>query len=134
LDIWSRIFLVKIFFKHTCNLQRFNNYIELNGVKDEIFKIQLLTNLMGPTASLKIYKACKLKLPKNFSYKEIVEKCNSIFYSEKWSIAEHYRFNTQRSGESATDFAIELQAMAENCKFGDFLDTALRDRFVAGLS
>jgi hypothetical protein len=46
-----------------------------------------------------------------------------------------YQFNnrSQRSGKSVTDFAIELQAMAENCIFGDFLDTALRDHFVTGL-
>jgi hypothetical protein len=116
-------------------LQRFDNYIELNGVKDEVFKIQLLTNMMGPTASAKLYNACKPKFPKNFKYTEIVEKCSAIFYGQKWTIAEHYKFNNrnQRMGERASDFAIELQAMAENCKFGEFLDTALRDRFVAGL-
>jgi hypothetical protein len=48
----------------------------------------------------------------------------TIFYGERWSIAE---------GESVTDYSIELKAIAEHCVFGEFLDTALRDRFVAGL-
>jgi Zinc knuckle len=116
-------------------LHRFNNYLELNGVTDNTYKVQLLTNLIGPTASQKIYKACRPKEPKQFEYDEIVQKCKNIFQGERWSIAEHYRFNKrdQHEGESAQDYAIELQAIGEHCAFGDFRDTALRDRFVAGI-
>jgi hypothetical protein len=32
-----------------------------------------------------------------------------------------------------SDYSIELQAIAEHCVFGEFLDTVSRDRFVAGL-
>jgi Zinc knuckle len=116
-------------------LERFGNYLELNNVTDGVFKIRLLTNLMGPTASQKLNNACKPKAPKEFTYQQIVDKCKTIFCGVKYTIAEHYKFNNrhQHEGESATDYGIELQAMAENCKFGNFLDTALRDRFVAGL-
>ncbi len=116
-------------------LHRFENYLELNLVTDGTYKVQLLTNLIGPSASQKIYKACRPKEPKHFPYSEIVAKCRAIFQGERWSVAEHYKFNkrNQHEGESASDFAIELQALAEYCAFGDFRDTALRDRFVAGL-
>jgi Zinc knuckle len=116
-------------------MTRFSNYLELNAVTDGIFKIRLLTNLMGPTASQKLINACKPKTPKEFTFAQIEEKCEAIFCGVKYTIAEHYKFNNrhQQEGESVTDYGIELQAMAENCKFGDFLDTALRDRFVAGL-
>jgi Zinc knuckle len=116
-------------------LDRFNNYIELNRVADDIYKIRLLTNLMGPAASSKVSKACKPRTPTEYTYELLVKKCKTIFCGEKWSIAEHFKFNNrnQEDGESASDFSIELQALAENCSFGDFLDTALRDRFVAGL-
>jgi hypothetical protein len=53
----------------------------------------------------------------------MVKKCKTIFCGEKWSIAEHFKFNNrnQEDGESASDFSIELQALAENCSFGNFL-------------
>jgi hypothetical protein len=116
-------------------LQHFNNYMELNGVDNSEYKIQLLTNLIGPVASLKISKACKPHEPKNFTYAQIISKCKTIFCGERWSIAEHFKFNNrnQHERESASNYSIELQAIAEHCVFGEFLDTALRDRFVAGL-
>jgi hypothetical protein len=40
---------------------------------------------------------------------------------------------SQKSGESISDFALELQALAERCEFKEFLDTALRDRLIVGL-
>jgi hypothetical protein len=101
-------------------LHRFNNYLELNAVTDNKYKVQLLLNLVGPSASQKIYKACRPKEPKEYPNEEIYK---------------HYKFNKrdQHEGESSSDFAIELQALAEHCAFGEFQDTALRDRFVAGL-
>jgi hypothetical protein len=116
-------------------LERFNNYLELNFVEDDNYKILLVTNMIGPAASGKISKSCKPKQPKEFKYAQIIQKCKSIFYGERSSITEHYKFNNrnQHEGELANDFAIELQAIAEHCKFEGFLDTALRDRFVAGL-
>ena len=38
-------------------LERVNNYFELNGIPDEIYKIRLLLHLIGPIASTKITKA-----------------------------------------------------------------------------
>ena len=35
-------------------LDRVNNYFELNGIPDEIYKIRLLLHLIGPVASTKI--------------------------------------------------------------------------------
>jgi hypothetical protein len=140
-DVKARLQLVGVMEPYTIGedfesyLHRFNNYMELNSVTDNKYKVQLLTNLVGPSASQKIYKACRPKEPKEYAYEEIITKCKTIFQGEKWSIAEHYKFNKrdQHDGESSSDFAIEFQALAEHCAFGEFRDTALRDRFVAGL-
>ena len=50
-------------------------------------------------------------------------------------IAERYTFNqrNQRSGESVAEYVAELRRLASTCKFGTFLDDALRDRLVRGL-
>ena len=42
--------------------------------------------------------------------------------------------HTQRTGESAKDFAAELRRLTIHCEFGDHLNEALRDRFVCGLN
>ena len=46
-----------------------------------------------------------------------------------------FRFHRrdQRSGESVTDILAELRRLSINCQFDDYLDQALRDRFVYGL-
>ena len=44
----------------------------------------------------------------------------------------HYQRN-QAAGESLYDFLADLRGLAITCEFKDFLDQALRDRFVCGL-
>ena len=50
-------------------------------------------------------------------------------------IAERYHFHTrsQAATESVSEFIAELQRLATNCQFKEFLAEALRDRFVCGL-
>ncbi|KAM7297461.1 uncharacterized protein ISCGN_022612 [Ixodes scapularis] len=50
------------------------------------------------------------------------------------TIAERTKFHRryQKDGESLADFVIALKKLAMTCDFGEFLDAALRDRFVAG--
>lgn len=116
-------------------LWRLNNYFSLNKFSDENFKRQLLMNVIGATASTKIMKSLKPKELNQVGYKDVVKQCMKIFIGERNSIVEHYKFSlrSQREGESISDFAVELQDIAEHCEFGNFLDTALRDRFVAGI-
>ena len=47
-------------------------------------------------------------------------------------IGERFRFyqRSQKSGESIADFVADLRRLSIKCEFGDFLDQALRDRFV----
>ena len=51
-------------------------------------------------------------------------------------IVERFTFHKrdQRTGESINDFLIELRKLAWSCNFGTFLEQALRDHFVCGLT
>lgn len=51
-------------------------------------------------------------------------------------IAEHFKFFkcSQKKGESITEFITELPRLAKTCNFGDYLNTAIRDQFICGLS
>lgn len=114
---------------------RLDNYFALNKVTDEDFKRRLLMNVIGATASTKVMKSLLPKVFTEVTYDEIVTHCKKLFIGERNSIVEHYKFSSrsQHDGETLSDYAVELQAIAEHCEFGVFLDTALRDRFVAGI-
>jgi hypothetical protein len=116
-------------------LEGLKNYFALNKITEDEMKVRLLINLIGTEASAKIIKALKPKVFTDFKYSELVKVCEDLFGVQRNSIVEHYKFNNrfQKEGESLGDFAIECQALAEFCEFGEFLDTALRDRFVAGI-
>lgn len=46
--------------------------------------------------------------------------------------AKFYR-RSQRETESIAEFVAELRSLSSSCEFENFLDEALRDRFVCGL-
>jgi RNase H-like domain found in reverse transcriptase/Reverse transcriptase (RNA-dependent DNA polymerase)/Integrase zinc binding domain/Integrase core domain len=111
------------------------NYFALNEISDDLFKVRLLINKIGTEASAKIMKAVKPKSFTDYKFDEIVKLCKNLFGIQRNSIVEHFKLNNrnQKEGESLSDFALELQSLAEYCEFGNFLDVALRDRFVAGV-
>ena len=51
-------------------------------------------------------------------------------------VAESYKFHQakQEAGESVAVFANRLKRLAVNCKFDHFLQRALRDQFVCGVT
>lgn len=68
-------------------------------------------------------------------FKVVIAMHTKLFIAKRNIHAERYEFNTkkQKEGEKIQDFAYELEIMAVNCAFGDFLDQALRDQFITGL-
>lgn len=112
-----------------------NNFFALNNETNDERKVRIVMNQIGDSAAIKIMKASAPKIFSDFTFDELIKLCKSLFSAQRNTIVEHFRFNQrqQKQGESLTDYAIELQAMAGHCDFGVFYDTALRDRFVAGL-
>ena len=51
-------------------------------------------------------------------------------------IAQSFHFGTrnQKPGESISDYVLALRRLAVHCNYGEFLDGALRDRFVCDLN
>lgn len=48
--------------------------------------------------------------------------------------AERFRFHRrhQTEGKTLTDYIVDLKRLASTCKFGHFLNDALRDQLVCG--
>ena len=115
-------------------LERVELYFAANAV-EEAKQAAVLLTVIG-TKNYGIIKSLVAPaLPKEKSYAELEAKLKAHFQPKPLVIAERFRFyqRTQAAGESALDYIAELRRLAITCEFGDFLDQALRDRFVCGL-
>ena len=83
----------------------------------------LLSNLVSPAK------------PASKSYGELVAVLKAHLKPKVLVIAERFRFHQrrQRENETAAQYMAELRKLADKCQFKDYLEEALRDRFVCGL-
>ncbi|XP_055522540.1 uncharacterized protein LOC129716727 [Wyeomyia smithii] len=116
--------------------ERAENFFELNDIKDNTFKQKLIVHYIGLPAMKKLQQLLYPKTHKEVTYEEVIEKLKSCFSPKKNRIAQSVEFfkRTQNEFEKVADFAVEIQALSKHCEFGEFLDKALRDKFIAGLS
>ena len=94
----------------------------LSGLGAKTYAV--LKNLTAPAA------------PSGCSLAQIKEKLVSHFKPKPPVIAERFSFHKrdQLPGEPIKDFVIELRRLARTCNFGGFLEEALRDRLVCGMT
>ena len=73
--------------------------------------------------------------PQEKTFDELKAELKKHFEPKKVVIAERFNFHrrNQAPGESIAEYVAELRKLTTNCDFGDYLEEALRDRFVCGL-
>ena len=115
-------------------LERVHLYFEANAIAEDKKASVLLTVIGAKNYSI-IRSLVAPTLPKDKTYDELVTVLKNHFQPKPLIIAERFRFykRSQAAGESVQDFEADLRRLAITCEFGDFLDQALRDRFVCGL-
>ncbi|XP_070394895.1 uncharacterized protein [Dermacentor albipictus] len=117
-------------------VERFDHYWKVTQNKDDSVKKCAFITAIGKRP----YKTLKDLLlpakPEDKSFVEIVAVLRDHYSPGSKVIALRFKFDRryQMEGETISAFAVELRHMAARCDFGPFLDDALRDRFVAGLS
>ena len=97
--------------------------IFLTEVGAEIYST--LSNLLAPVK------------PKDTPFTEIVSALEKHYNPKPLEIAQSFHFGSrnQKLGESIGDYVLALKKLAIHyCNYGEFLDRALRDRLVCGLS
>ena len=72
-------------------------------------------------------------LPAECEFKRLKEVLIQHYKPKPLIIAERFAFHKWPE-EKVNEFVIELRKLAQSCDFGDFLEQALRDRFVCGLA
>ena len=84
----------------------------------------LLRNIVAPDKS-----AAK-------EYDQLVEAFRAHLDPKSIIIAERFKFHrrNQREGKSIAQYIAELRKLSKHCDFREFLDQALRDRLVCGLT
>lgn len=74
--------------------------------------------------------------PKDTPFADIVTALERHYNPAPLEIAESFHFGTrhQKPDESISDYIVALKKLSIHCNFGEFLQRALRDRFVCGLN
>lgn len=116
-------------------VERFNHYWKVTQIEDDSLKKSAFITALGKHP----YKTLKDLLlpssPEEKSFEDLVKVLKEHYAPGSQVIAERFKFNRryQLETETVSTFAVQLRHLAAKCAFGNFLDDALRDRFVAGL-
>ena len=98
-------------------------------------KVPVLLSVIGAATYSLLRNLVSPLLPKDVSYKDLSSKLKSHFEPQPIVIAERYHFHrrNQAVDESFAEYIAELRRLSTHCKFGAYLEDALRDRLVCGL-
>ncbi|XP_046383599.1 uncharacterized protein K02A2.6-like [Ischnura elegans] len=115
--------------------ERFEQYFLLNGITQEEVKVPMFITFCGASTYTLLKNMLFPKKPTEQTFAELVGVLTTHYAPKRLTIAERYNFHTrsQQTGENVKEFIIALKKLAEFCEFGDFLNDALRDRFVCGI-
>ncbi|XP_054283502.1 uncharacterized protein LOC129000566 [Macrosteles quadrilineatus] len=116
-------------------LERVDQYFKANSVKDAT-KAPILLTLIGPKPYGVLKNLVAPKSVDSLGLEDIVKHLKAHYAPKKLLISERYKFykRDQLSGESVSNYVIELKRLASQCNFNTFLEEALRDRLVCGLT
>ena len=116
-------------------VERLKLYFDANSVV-EAKKVPVFLTVIGSRNYSLLSDHYAPDKPKDQSLEDLISTLQTHFEPEPIVIAERYHFykRNQQIGESIPDFVANLRRLAANCKFGQHLDEALRDRFVCGLN
>ena len=91
---------------------------------------------IGPDAYSTLSNLLAPKKPKDTPFADIVKALEKHYNPAPLEIAESFHFGTryQKQDESISDFIVALKKLSIHCNYGEFLNRALRDRFVCGLN
>ena len=120
----------------TSYTERMEEYLLAYGVEDGRKKVAVLLSTVGePTYEL-LRDLCSPEKPNTKSFEDLVKLLKNHLQPKPTVIAECYKFHqrNQLSRETATTYIAELRKLTKTCDYADFLEQALRDKFVCRLA
>ena len=115
-------------------LERVEIFFLANAVADKK-KIPVFLSVVGGNIYALLCSLLAPAKPQDKYFDSLVAELKKHFEPRKVVIAKRFNFHrrNQASGESIAEFAAELRRLSTNCDFGNYLEEALRDRFIYGL-
>jgi len=99
-------------------------------------KVAVLLTVIGLKAYTLLQNIMAPKKPATKEYDAIVEALQAHLDPKGIVIVECFKFHrrNQCDGKSVAQYIAELRKLSEHCEFRHYLDQALHDRLVCGLS
>ncbi|PAA81343.1 hypothetical protein BOX15_Mlig024196g4 [Macrostomum lignano] len=115
--------------------ERLEQFLVVNKVTEEAHKRANLITVIGNDCYQLLRNLLSPKKPKDVNFDDQVKAPREHFNPRPKIVVERFNFHSraQHEGENVSDFIASLRKLAATCGFNEFLDEALRDRFVVGL-
>lgn len=115
-------------------VKRLEGAMRLFGVNEDVKQCVLLHYMGSETYNILADNLSPAE-PEEQTYQQIVTVLGSYYDPEPLEMVELWKFRsrTQMEGESIAEFITALQREAKHCKFGEYLQKALRNQLVFGL-
>ena len=115
---------------------RFEQYRQASGLTGtaELQQVSTLLYCLGEEAE-SVLASTDISEEDRKKYNKVIEKFDAFFKVRQNVIYERARFNrrSQKGGETAEQYILELYRLAENCNYGDLKDEMIRDHLVVGI-
>ena len=118
----------------TAYLERLQLYFEANEVKDDR-KVAVLLTVIGARTYDTLRSILAPAAPREKTLVDLIDTLKGHYDPKPLVIGQRFQFyqRSQRADESIADFLADLRRLSITCDFGEFLEEALRDRFVCGV-
>ena len=115
-------------------LERVGLYFVANKIESER-QVAVFLSLIGGKNYALLRDLLLPQQPKDKSLDELMGTLKRHFEPKPVVIAERFHFHRRGQGvdESVAEYVAELRKLATHCRFGGYLEEALRDRLVCGL-
>ncbi|KAL1395426.1 hypothetical protein pipiens_011263 [Culex pipiens pipiens] len=113
---------------------RLEMFFQVNETPDEM-KVPVMFTVAGPSLYTLANRLCAPDSPRVKSYTELTALFKDHLAPTTNVVSERYllRLCEQTPSQKIADFIVTLKAKAQTCDYGNFLQDALRDQFVAGI-
>ena len=116
--------------------ERMEQFFIMNNIVEQKQKAAVFLSAIGSNAYALLKNLTTPSLPSCKSYEELNKILKDYYEPQPLIIAERFKFHKRDQGEGETvqQFFAELKRLSTTCQFGTFIDEAIRDRFVCGMT
>ena len=116
--------------------ERFEQFCVTNEIDDPKRKVAVFLSTIGAEAYALVKNLAAPAAPTTKTLEELCKLMKDYYEPAPLIIAERFKFHKrdQEEEEGTQQYFAELKKLSATCNFGTFIDEAIRDRFVCGLS